>query len=116
MTRHHSIDYVELAAPDLATSQRFFSEAFGWEFNAYGSQYAGIRRTDGDGEAGGLDAAAVPGVGSPLVILYSEDLELTLAAVLKAGGVPQEPYEFPGGRRFHFTDPAGNELAVWTSA
>ncbi len=116
MPRHHAIDYVELAAPDLAAAQRFYADVFGWEFNAYGPAYAGIRAADGDGEVGGLDASGTPGSGGPLVILFSEDLDTTRASVEASGGVAQEPYPFPGGRRFHFTDPAGNELAVWSTA
>ena len=81
----------------------------------YGPDYAGIQ---GDGrEVGGfrVDAATPPG--GPLVVLYSEDLDVTLARVREAGGqVVREPFDFPGGRRFHFHDPSGNELAVWGSS
>lgn len=112
MPRHHSINYVEIAAPDLAASQRFYGDVFGWEFTSYGPGYAGIKGPDG--EVGGLDTNGLPGSGSPLVILYSEDLDATLAAVRRSGAQADDPYEFPGGRRFHFTDPAGNELAVWS--
>jgi predicted enzyme related to lactoylglutathione lyase len=110
---HHAIDYVELPAPDLATSRSFYATAFGWEFNDYGPGYAGIRGPDPeDPEAGGL---AGGGTGTPLVLLYSTDLDTTLASVLDAGGtLLAGPYEFPGGRRFHFADPAGNELGVWS--
>ncbi|MEM9193152.1 MAG: VOC family protein, partial [Myxococcota bacterium] len=79
----------------------------------YGPGYAGIRRADG-GEAGGF-AVGEPTPGGPLVVLYSSDLNATLQAVRDAGGsVVKEPFDFPGGRRFHFADPSGNELAVWT--
>ena len=112
---HHTLDYVEIAAPDLPTAMDFYSRAFGWEFTQYGPGYAGIR--SGDGEAGGLSAEGVPGTGGPLVLLYSADLDATVAAVLAAGGtVVNGPYSFPGGRRFHFRDPAGNELGVWAAA
>lgn len=112
---HHAIDYIELPAPDLDTARTFYAHAFGWEFNDYGTVYAGIRgATDEAPEAGGL---AAQGGDHPLVILYSDDLEATVGAVRSAGGtVSADPYDFPGGRRFHFTDPAGNELAVWTPA
>lgn len=117
---HHSIDYVELAAPDLEASKTFYGTAFGWEFNDYGPDYAGIRSPDspdGRGEAGGLTPHATAGTGTPLVILYSEDLDATVQAVRAAGGeIIREPYTFPGGRRFHFTDPGGNELAVWAES
>ncbi len=110
---HHTIDYIEFNVTDMAESQRFYSEAFGWAFNDYGPDYAGIR--SGEGEVGGFrsDAPVVPG--GPLVILYSDDLEASLDRVRAAGGtIVTEPFEFPGGRRFHFTDPSGNELAVWS--
>lgn len=110
--RHHAIDYVELPAPQLQASRSFYASAFGWEFNDYGPEYAGIRGPDPDGpEAGGL---AVHGPARPLVLLYSDDLDDTLRAVVAAGGtVLVEPFDFPGGRRFHFADPSGNELGVW---
>lgn len=115
-TRHHTIDYVELAAPDLIAAQTFYAEVFGWSFNDYGPGYAGIRSPDGDGEVGGLDPHATAGSGSPLVILYSEGLPRTEAAVRSAGGrITRDPFDFPGGRRFHFVDPGGNELGVFTS-
>ena len=113
-TRHHTFDYVELAAPDIATAKEFYGAALGWEFNDYGPDYAGIRRPGGEGEIGGLNPARPAGPGLPLVVLYSDDLDATYAAVQAAGGtIDEEPYDFPGGRRFHFADPAGNALAVW---
>jgi uncharacterized protein len=110
---HHGIDYIEFTVSDMAEAQRFYAEAFGWRFNDYGPDYAGIRR--GDGEAGGFSVGAPVASGGPLVILYSDDLDDSLARVSAAGGViTHEPFDFPGGRRFHFRDPSGNELAVWT--
>ncbi len=111
---HHSIDYIEFSVTDMAAAQRFYAAAFGWSFNDYGPDYAGIRR--GDGEAGGLQQTATVTAGGPLVVLYSDDLEASLAAVRAAGGrIVTEPFDFPGGRRFHFADPSGNELAVWAT-
>jgi predicted enzyme related to lactoylglutathione lyase len=108
--RHHEINYIEFAVTDMAEAQRFYAAAFDWEFTDYGPGYAGIRKPGG--EAGGL---CVKPRGAPLVILYSENLERTLGAVRQAGGhVTQGIFEFPGGRRFHFKDPSGNELAVWS--
>lgn len=108
---HHTIDYVEVSSANLAESKAFYAAAFGWSFNEYGPQYAGI--VEGDGEAGGLTGFNDPPT-PPLVILYSENLEESVAAVEAAGGeITQPVYEFPGGRRFHFRDPAGNHLAVW---
>ena len=114
---HHTIDYIELAVSDLSAAKSFYEAAFGWAFNDYGPEYAGIRAADGEGEVGGLNATATPRPGGPLVLLYSGDLDATVTAVEQAGGTLTEgPYEFPGGRRFHFTDPSGNELGVWTKA
>lgn len=118
---HHTIDYIELPTLDLAAAQEFFRAAFGWDFVPYGEGYAGIRtaaEAPGD-EAGGLRLAQASEVsrGGPFVLLYSDDLDATLAAVEAAGGtVVDGPYEFPGGRRFHFTDPSGNELGVWATS
>jgi predicted enzyme related to lactoylglutathione lyase len=109
---HHAIDYVEFNTPDLAASRQFLETAFGWTSTAYGPEYAGLHdgRTSGE-EAGGLaQGEAAP----PLVILYSADLAATERAVRDAGGeITVEPYDFPGGRRFHFREPGGAELAVW---
>lgn len=116
--QHHSIDYVELTVTDLVAARDFYAAAFGWRFNDYGPEYAGFVMPGGDTEAGGLNATGTGTVGgSPLVLLYSDDLDGTLAAVRDAGGeVRVEPYEFPGGRRFHFADPSGNVLGVWAQA
>ena len=113
---HHALDYVELDVTDLAETKAFYESAFGWVFNDYGPSYAGIRSSDGDGEVGGLDATQPPTPGGPLVLLYSDDLDATADAVRGAGGeVTDGPYEFPGGRRFHFVDPSGNSLGVWST-
>ena len=106
---HHAIDYIELSAPDLDAAKAFYTSAFGWSLNEYGPEYAGIQ---GEGkEQGGLSK----GDAKPLVILYSTDLEASVAAVEAAGGtIVESIYSFPGGRRFHFADPAGNVLAVYT--
>ncbi|CCG04719.1 VOC family protein [Blastococcus saxobsidens] len=117
--RHHTIDYVELTATDLERAKRFYAEAFGWAFTDYGPRYAGIRHLDGGAgpEPGGIALGEPAGRGGPLVLLYSADLEQSLAAVSAAGGqVVEGPYPFPGGRRFHFRDPSGNELGVWAEA
>lgn len=114
---HHTIDYIELAAPDLGAARDFYSAAFGWEFNDYDGVYAGIRAPGGAGEVGGLNPDGEAGPGGALVLLFSDDLDATVTSVLDAGGtISREPYDFPGGRRFYFRDPAGNELGVWTTA
>jgi uncharacterized protein len=110
MDRHHAIDYIEISVTDVDAAKAFYGSAFGWGFNDYGPEYAGIQ---GDGkEAGGLRRA--DGV-KPLVMLYSDDLEATLDAVTAAGGTIVEPISsFPGGRRFEFADADGNRLGVFT--
>lgn len=117
MSTHHTIDYVEMSVPRLSEATDFYGRAFGWTFTDYGPGYAGYRdRPDSEDEAGGL-AVADRTPGRPLVLLYSDDLDATLASIEAAGGeVIQGPYEFPGGRRLHFRDPAGNELGVWSTA
>lgn len=115
---HHSINYVELVVTDIDTAKRFYQSAFGWSFVDYGPTYAGIADPSGDGsEVGGLLLADTGrAAGGPLVLLYSDDLDATKEAITAAGGaVTQGPYEFPGGRRLHFTDPTGNELGVWSA-
>ncbi len=115
MHTHHAIDYIEFTVRDLAAAKRFYGAAFGWGFTDYGPEYAGIQGPEG--EVGGLRQTEELREAGPLVILYSTDLEASLDAVRSAGGtVVQEPFEFPGGRRFHFRDPSGNELAVWSPA
>jgi uncharacterized protein len=114
--RHHTIDYIELTVTDLAEAKRFYAAAFGWRFTDYGPEYSGIRSPHDDAapEVGGLRLDEEVRTGGPLVLLYSSDLDRSVQAVKEAGGqVVDGPYEFPGGRRFHFTDPSGNELGVW---
>jgi predicted enzyme related to lactoylglutathione lyase len=111
---HHAIDYIEFTVRDLAAAKRFYTKAFGWQFADYGPDYAGIKGADG--EVGGLRRADEVQAGGALVILYSDDLEASVAAVKAAGGrIVEPPYAFPGGRRFNFADPSGNELAVWSA-
>jgi uncharacterized protein len=109
---HHTIDYVEITVTEVAAAKAFYAAAFGWKFTDYGPDYAGIQ---GEGkEQGGLTRGTPSGRGGPLAILFSADLDATVKAVRAAGGtLTAEPFTFPGGRRFHFTDPSGNELAVW---
>lgn len=116
---HHAIDYVEVSVTDLARAKSFYADAFGWEFNDYGPQYAGIRGASGGvgDEVGGLRVDSQVRTGGPLVLLYSAALDDTLGAVTAAGGqVVAPPYAFPGGRRFEFLDPSGNQLGVWSEA
>jgi predicted enzyme related to lactoylglutathione lyase len=118
---HHSIDYFELAVSDLAAARRFYEQAFEWSFTEYGPEYVGfVDGPPGSGrrEIGGLcvePAAATRGSTAPLFLLYSRDLEASRERVRAAGGaLTRDIFAFPGGRRFQFTDPAGNELGVWS--
>ena len=116
MSHHHRIDYIEISVSDLKRARTFYEAAFGWSFQEYGPAYAGIQ---GEGrEVGGLcvveELSAQPS-SAPLVILYSDELEGSVRAVRDAGGTITQPiYAFPGGRRFHFADTEGNQLAVWS--
>ncbi|ACQ82442.1 Glyoxalase/bleomycin resistance protein/dioxygenase [Beutenbergia cavernae DSM 12333] len=109
------IDYVELTVTDLPAAIAFYERAFGWEFTSYGEGYAGIRgATSDDPEVGGLSLGDSVRPGGPFLLFSSDDLDASVVAVTDAGGaVVQGPYSFPGGRRFHFTDPSGNELGVY---
>lgn len=113
---HHAIDYIEITVTDMGAAQRFYTEALGWSFTDYGPGYAGIQSQELGREQGGLRLDTEVTRGGPLVVLFSRDLDKTLEAVRRAGGrIVTEPFDFPGGRRFHFTDPSGNELAVWAA-
>lgn len=106
------MDYIEFPATDIEATKRFYSEVFGWEFTDFGTEYTSFK----DGRlAGGFALAPKGSRGGPLVVVYSTDLAEIEARVTGAGGqVVREAFEFPGGRRFHFIDPNGNELAVWS--
>jgi predicted enzyme related to lactoylglutathione lyase len=115
MNQHEMINYVELPAKDFGATQKFFGDVFGWTFEAYGDQYLAFDNAGLDGGFYASDLSASAANGSALVIFYSERLEETRAKINQAGGtVVAETFEFPGGRRFHFCDPNGNEFAVWS--
>ena len=111
--QNNAIDYVEFAAEDLGAFKKFYAEAFGWTFQDWGPDYVSF---EGAGLDGGAHGGEAPRAGSTTVILYADDLEATEKAVVKAGGVVTARHDFPGGRRFHFRDTTGNELAMWTKA
>jgi predicted enzyme related to lactoylglutathione lyase len=113
---HHGIDYVEIPTTNMVASKAFYAASFGWRFNDYGPGYTGyVDGARGDTEAGGFTLAETVTPGGALVILYSTDLDATLARVREAGGtITKEVFDFPGGRRFQFQDPSGIELAVWS--
>ena len=106
------IDYIEIPAADVQVAKKFFGEVFGWEFVDYGPEYAGFN----DGRLdGGFRKDEAVGRSGPLVVFYDANLEAKVAVIKKAGGeIVKEIFDFPGGRRFHFTDLHGNEFAVWS--
>ncbi len=115
MSNHEKINYVEFPSRDLAVTKAFFSAAFNWTFTDYGPEYTAIGDAGIDG--GFFLSAQVSHTdnGSVLVVLYSESLTQTQASIESAGGTIIKPvFSFPGGRRFHFADPNGNEYAVWS--
>lgn len=113
---HEKIDYVEFPTADIPATQNFFKSVFGWKFTDYGPEYTAF---DNQGVEGGFyksDKKSLSEEGAALVIFYSKDLEATRAKVEDAGGEVIKPiFSFPGGRRFHFTEPGGgSEFAVWS--
>ncbi len=114
MSTHNHIDYIELPAMDLETMKAFYGAAFGWTFEDYGSDYVAF---SGAGLEGGFAPTLNrPPRGGAMVILYSDDLDRSEKSVRDAGGEVLERISFPGGSRFGFIDPSGNELAIWTKA
>ncbi|WP_258240192.1 VOC family protein [Pseudidiomarina homiensis] len=110
-----SINYIELPATNLAATKKFFTEAFDWSFVDYGPDYAAIQGAGLDGGFYTSELSATTAQGSALVVLYSPKLEQAQQQVEQAGGTVIKPiFEFPGGRRFHFTCPSGNEYAIWS--
>lgn len=113
MREDGKLDYLEMPGGDLAATKAFYAEAFGWSFQDYGPTYAAFDQ----GLDGGFDADAAEAAKAPLPVLYAHDLEAMADKVTAAGGaLTRAIYAFPGGRRFHFRDPAGNELAVWSES
>ena len=108
------IDYIEFSAVDTGKTKAFYSQVFGWKFEDYGPNYTAFQ----DGRlGGGFTTDAPAGTGGPLVVIYATDLAGAEAKIKAAGGaIVKEAFSFPGGRRFHFSDPSGNILAVWSEA
>ncbi|HXB25593.1 MAG TPA: VOC family protein [Gemmatimonadaceae bacterium] len=108
----HRIDYIEMSATNIAATKKFYVDAFGWKFTDYGPDYTSFA----DGRlAGGFTKTPTVQRGGPLIVIFAVDLADAEKRVRAAGGTITKPvFSFPGGRRFHFTDPSGNELAVWS--
>jgi hypothetical protein len=112
MPKDGAVDYIELPAADIAATKAFYTAAFGWNFTDYGPDYVAF---EFDGREGGFNAERkVVSSGGALLVLYANDLDAMENKVRGAGAEITERQEFTGGRRFHFRDPNGNEIAVWT--
>lgn len=117
MAMDRQIDYLELPAASIEKAREFYAGVFGWRFENYGPDYCAFNdgRIDGGFYRSSLQATVA--AGSALVVIYADDLEFTHQRVVEHGGViVKDTFTFPGGRRFHFADPNGNELAVWSEA
>lgn len=115
MPSGQKIDYVELPAENLDAVESFYSGAFGWSFTDYGPEYRAFSDGTLDGGFFKSDLRSNTANGAALIVLFANDLEGTKDTVVAHGGsVCREIFSFPGGRRFHFLDPHGNELAVWS--
>ena len=106
-----SLDYVELPGPDIPATKRFYGALFGWTFVDYGPDYVAFQTPDG--REGGFNSERKVAEGGPLVVLYANELDLMETKIVAAGAKITAHHAFPGGRRFHFHDPNGNEIAVW---
>lgn len=114
MPEHEKINYVEFPSRDLGATKAFFEKAFGWTFVDYGPTYTSFSGQGLDGGFYEADLASTTENGGALIVFFSEQLEETQANVETAGGQILKPiFSFPGGRRFHFAEPSGNEFAVW---
>jgi predicted enzyme related to lactoylglutathione lyase len=113
MAAIYQIDYLEFPSEDGLKTRRFFEEAFDWSFISYGPNYHAIVAAGIDA---GIQSDAREVTAAPLAVVRTTDLEAAQRAVELAGGVVVRPaFDFPGGRRFHFREPGGNEMAVWVS-
>ena len=115
MNKHEKINYIELPAKDLVATKAFFTQVFSWTFEDYGPEYIAFSDEGVDGGFYQSDQSSTTANGSALVVFYSEDLNATLQKVIDAGGKIVKPiFAFPGGSRFQFVEPSGNEFAVWS--
>ncbi len=115
MNEHGKINYVEFPATDIEKTKNFFASVFSWRFQDYGSEYAAFSNQGLDGGFYKSDLRSTTANGAGLVVFFSNDLEGTLETIKNAGGaIVKDIFSFPGGRRFHFEEPSGNEFAVWS--
>lgn len=110
MINNH-INYIEFKAKDLNAIKAFYTTCFNWEFTDYGPNYTAF---DNSGMQGGFELSTEPIKNGVLVVLIHKNLPKIKATILENGGtISQDIFSFPGGERFHFLDPSGNELAIW---
>ena len=115
MNEHEKINYIEFPARDIKAAKDFFASVFGWSFVDYGPEYTAFSDAGIDGGFFKSDLSVSTENGSALIVFYSDNLEKTLSKIEAAGGTIIKPiFSFPGGRRFHFSDPNENEYAVWS--
>lgn len=116
MSSHDKINYLEFPSRDIQKTKAFFSAVFDWTFTDYGSEYTAFANAGIDGGFFLSEQASTTDNGGALVVFFSDSLAQTQAAIEAAGGAVTRPiFSFPGGRRFHFIDPNGNEYAVWSN-
>jgi predicted enzyme related to lactoylglutathione lyase len=116
MNEHEKINYIEIPVRDMAATKTFFSAVFGWAFVDYGPEYSAFSNAGIDGGFFQSELSVSTKNGSALIVFFSRDLEETQAKIEGAGGSIVVPiFVFPGGRRLHFSDPSGNEFAVWAT-
>jgi len=115
MNQHEKINYIEFPSKDLEKTKTFFSTIFAWKFQDFGPDYCAFSNQGLDGGFYKSDAKSSTSTGAALLVFYSDSLEATQSKIEKAGGeINKTIFSFPGGRRFHFTEPSGNEFAVWS--
>lgn len=115
MNEHEKMNYIEFPAKDIEATKTFFSAIFSWSFVDYGPEYTAFSNAGLDGGFFKSDLTVSTKNGSALIVFYSKELEKTLAKIENSGGsIIKTIFSFPGGRRFHFADPNGNEYAVWS--
>lgn len=115
MPNHEKIDYLEYAAHNLVATKEFFINVFAWRFTDYGPDYTAFDKQGLEGGFYRAELVSNSDQGAALTVFYSNDLEATQQKISDHGGKIVKPiFDFPGGRRFHFTEPSGNEFAVWS--
>ncbi len=115
MNEHEKINYVEFPAKDIQATMEFFTKAFGWSFQEFGPEYVAFSNQGIDGGFFKAELSSTTNNGAALIVFYSQDLKATQDKIKKANGViVKKTFSFPGGHHFHFTEPSGNEFAVWS--